>query len=428
MRPKFPGFDYTNPAIFLERLRSALPENHRVALDIVVSQPRPVFLVGGIVRDILLGRDNFDLDFVTPESAADFVQELLPRFEQAFGKNLKVQEYPPFGTVRLDVTLDLHIDFATARKETYPQSAILPQVIYPVPFEEDFRRRDFTINAIAFSGRAGIRDPYDGVRDLQEGWLRVLHPASFRDDPTRLVRGVRFAARLGYKFDVVTEELLKNALAAGYFGLLSAERKRNELRLILKELRPSEGVQLLQKYNLLTATHPLLVWDENIAAVFGKLERRPQKPAISDYLAALLHRSGLENANRIVQDLRFAGQEADTPLEVARLWESVRPQLTATTKNSYLYDLLHGYSPAALVLFAGTLTEPEQVATLRRYVENVAGRAPHLNGNDLQRLGVPRGPLVGKLLTELREVVLDGIIVGREAEEAFIRAKLAQAQ
>jgi tRNA nucleotidyltransferase (CCA-adding enzyme) len=426
MRPRFPGFDYTNPAVFLERLRSTLPDDHRVALDIVVSQPRPVFLVGGIVRDILLERPNFDLDFVTPTPAADFVQGLLPHFEQTFGKGLKKMEHPPFGTMRLDLTPNLHIDFATARRETYPQPAVLPHVTYPVPFDEDFQRRDFTINAIAFSARDGIRDPHNGVLDLREGWLRVLHIASFRDDPTRIVRGVRFAARLGYKFDDTTESLLKEALAAGYFALLSAERKRNELRLLLKELRPSEGVQLLQQYGLLTAIHPLLIWDENIAALFAKLERRELKAPISDYLAALLHRSGLENVNRIVQDLRFAGHEADVPLEVARLWEKVRPQLTARTKNSRLYDLLHSYSPAALTLFAETLTEPEQAATLRRYIEQVAGRTPVLNGNDLQRLGVPRGPLVGNLLTELRTAVLDGVITGRAAEEAFIRAKLAQ--
>lgn len=428
MLPQFPIFDYHNPQLFVERLLAYLPELHRRACYIILEQPEPVFLVGGIVRDFLLGRENFDLDFVTLSTASRFVQKILPGLETAFGPDLKLLEHPPFGTVRLELTPDLHIDFATARKETYPQPAVLPVVTYPVIIEEDLRRRDFTINTLAFSPTHGLHDPYNGLQDLREGWLRILHPQSFRDDPTRMIRGVRFAARLGYRFETATEQLLIEALGAGYFELLSAERKRNELRLILKEFRPAKALRLLTEYGLMQALHPLLDWQSSFGELFDTLPTHLKRPpAIFEFLTLLLHNSGQNQANQILSDLRFFGVEADIPLEVARLWETVQPELQPDLPNSRLHALLHNYKPESLTIFEFLLATkaPQKLPAMTRYFNEVAGRAPILNGYDLQQLGVPRGPLVGKLLGELRNAVLNNEIAGREAEEKFVRNKIA---
>lgn len=428
MLPQFPTFDYHNSQLFEERLLAYLPELHRRACYIILEQPETVYLVGGIVRDFLLGRENFDLDFVTLSPASRFAQRILPDLETVFGPDLKLLEHPPFGTVRLELTPDLHIDIATARKETYPQPAVLPVVTYPVIIEEDLRRRDFTINTLAFSPTRGLYDPYNGLQDLREGWLRILHPQSFRDDPTRMIRGVRFAARLGYRFESASEQLLIEGLGAGYFELLSAERKRNELRLILKELRPAKALRLLTEYGLLQAIHPLLEWPTSFGQLFDTLPTHLEKqPAVFEYLALLLHNSGQNQASQILGDLRFFGAETDIPLEVARLWETVQPELQPDLLNSGLYSLLHSYKPEALAIFEFLLAAqaPQKLPALTRYFSEVAGRGPILNGHDLQRLGVPRGPLVGKLLGELRNAVLNNKISGREAEEKFVRNKIA---
>ncbi len=406
-----------------------LPEPHWVALQLVLAERQPIYLVGGIVRDLFLGRANFDLDFVSLAPAWELARRLRPVFEQHFGPDkVKLLEHSAFGTARLDAGEALHLDFATARHETYAHPAALPTVAFPASLEQDLRRRDFTINALALSPDGGLYDPFDGLRDLREGWLRVLHPLSFVDDPTRMVRGLRFAARFGYHFEPITLQLFEEALAGGYFGLLSAERKRNELRLVLKEAHRAKGLALLQQSGLLSALHPLLGWDEKLETAFASLEAYfSGKLQPYEYLATLLHDLGEAHAKVVVNQLRFAGPEFEVPIEVARLWEVARPRLNAELKNSQLYDLLHEYKADALPIFEALLTESSQRETVRRYREEISKIKPVLNGDYLLKLGVSPGPRIRILLTELRTAVLDGELVGREQEEAFLRQRLAEA-
>ena len=418
MRPQFPPFDYKNPAVLLERLRAVLPPLHREALEVILEHDPEVFLVGGIVRDLLLGRANTDLDFVTLRYAPEVVRRLLPSFKMNFPQ-VKVLEYDAFGTVRLDLSDELHLDFATARREIYERPAALPKVAFPATLEEDLKRRDFTINALALSPRKGLLDPFNGLADLRDGWLRVLHDASFVDDPTRMIRAIRFAARLGYELEPITLKLLETARDENLFELLSAERKRNELRLILKELRPVKGLALLHKHALLARFHPALTWNAELAASFDRLEEALDRPRPYEYLAALLHLQGAENATAIIKSLNFAGLEATVPQEVARLWQEIRPELKPPLKNSRLDLFFRSYKAEALRVFA-VLLPGEQQEFIRRYREEVQGRSPVLNGNALLQMGVPPGPRIKELLAVLRAVVLDGEVVGREAEIAFL--------
>jgi tRNA nucleotidyltransferase (CCA-adding enzyme) len=420
-----------NNTDWMERLRRQLPEAHRVALDLVLAQNIPVYLVGGIVRDLLLGQPNFDLDFVTLQPASVLARRVLPLFEQRFGRDkVKLLEHSAFGTARLDANQDLHLDFATARHETYAHPAALPTVSFPATLEEDLHRRDFTINAIALTPDGSLHDPFNGLKDLREGVLRVLHPASFIDDPTRMVRGVRFAARLDYKFEPETEQLLKEALKGGYFSLLSAERKRNELRLILKEARPEKALILLEHYGLLAKIHPYLDWPERNISPFWYLDyysKNIVKRKLEVYasLAIIFANLGKFKVEQIVRDLRFVGLEASVPVEVAQLWTEVRSQLVPGLKNSQLYNLLHSYSSEALQIFeARLLGKAKEQKLVRHYRKEVAGRKPILNGDYLIKLGVPPGPHIKTLLAELRDAVLDGEVKGREEEEAFLQRRI----
>ncbi len=427
MRPVFPPFDYKDPAVLLEKLRSALPDEHRRAFEIVLENSHEVFLVGGIVRDLLLSRENTDLDFVTLEYAPGVARRLLAHFERQISfLNIKVKllEHNAFGTARLDLGESLHLDFATARQESYERPAALPTVSFPATLAEDLKRRDFTINALALSPGQGLLDPFDGLADLRDGWLRVLHRASFEDDPTRMIRGVRFAARMGYSFEPFTRQLLEKARDEGYFELLTAERKRNELRVILKELRPVKGLALLHRYGLLAHFHPALLWNENLAQAFSRLESEINRPRPYEYLAALLHLQGRSTAATILKSLNFDKLEAVVPQEVARLWEEVRPALRSPLKNSQLDHLFKSYKAESLRVFEILLPQ-EQREFVRRYREEIKERSPQLTGDYLLHLGVPAGPEFRELLAALRTAVLDGEVVGREAEEAFLKQLIA---
>ncbi len=424
MRPRFPPFDYKDPAVLLERLRAALPPSHRQALETTLQHVPEIFLVGGIVRDLLLGRANTDLDFVTLAYAPEVVGRLSPAFKENFPQ-IKVFAHDAFGTARLGLGDELHLDFATARREIYERPAALPTVAFPATLEEDLKRRDFTINALALSPRQGLLDPFNGLADLRDGWLRVLHEASFVDDPTRMVRAIRFAARLGYKLEPITQKLLETARDESFFELLSAERKRNELRLILKELRPVKGLALLQEYGLLVRFHPALTWGDALAASFDRLEQALGRPQPYEYLAALLHLQGAANAAGILKSLNFAGLEATVPQEVARLWQEVRPVLKGPLKNSRLDLFFRRYKAESLKVFAALLPG-EQQEFIRRYRADVQGRSPVLNGDALLEMGLPPGPRIKELLAVLRAAVLDGEVVGPDAERAFLKKLLEE--
>jgi tRNA nucleotidyltransferase (CCA-adding enzyme) len=188
--------------------------------------------VGGIVRDLLLERSNFDIDLVIVGSAIDFTQKLNREL------NAKIKIYQKFNTAKLVFVDGLEIDFATSRKERYKKPAALPEIIAS-DLKSDMFRRDFTINALALSlnkkDYGVLIDYFNGKLDIQNKIIRVLHDNSFIDDPTRIIRAIRFEQRLGFKISEHTEKLIKQAVDFNIFEKLSSYRLTNELELIYKE-------------------------------------------------------------------------------------------------------------------------------------------------------------------------------------------------
>ena len=439
MQPRFPDFDYQDPAALVARLKKLLPPQHWLALETVqavaLAEGQSVLLVGGIVRDLILGRANLDLDFICLQDARAFARALVRPLEAlAQLKQLNLIQHDAFGTARLDLIFEnnftLHLDLATARRELYARPAALPTVD-PVPanLEEDLRRRDFTINALALSLDKGLLDPFNGVEDLREGWLRILHPHSFEDDPTRMVRGVRFAARFGYQFEPQTERLLKAALAGGFLGLLSAERRRNELFAILREALPEKALALLEQYGLLRAIHSELAWTEGLQISFRQLRAYLTIPAsVIIYLAVLLHLTELTKLELLAKDLRLTLEEGRYLVAVARLCQEIGPKLEPELKNSQLYGLLHLYDytsgPNPLDLFEA-LALPGRAVQVKRYLDELRHIKPELDGDFLKNtLGLKPGPQFRVWLADLQVAVLDREVQGREAEETFLRQRV----
>lgn len=201
------------------------------------------YLVGGPVRDKLLGIKNLDLDFVVE---ADGI-----RFAEALNKALKgkLTTYKAFGTATIELK-GKRIDIVTARKETYKRPAAYPAV-KSGKIKDDLFRRDFTINAMAIvvnkKGLGRLVDFYNGQKDLKKGLIRVLHDKSFMDDPTRIFRAVRFSVRFGFKIEPHTKRLMKEAVLDGLLGEVNAGRIRKEIELFLKEKNPKKCLDVFSK-------------------------------------------------------------------------------------------------------------------------------------------------------------------------------------
>lgn len=447
MLPKFPPFDYIDSTQLNAELTKALPGYYRLVFDVVTkvaaAQNFRLYLVGGIVRDLFLGRPNFDLDFVCLRDTYSLARSLKIAFEVLLEiKAVKLTEHQAFGTVRLDLNFvdnaTIHVDIATARLETYAHPAALPTVHFPATIEEDLRRRDFSINAVAAALPTNseetlqLLDIFNGIPDMRDGWLRVLHQGSFEDDPTRILRGVRFAARFGYRFEPETAKLLQEALHGNYLQRLSLERVRNELTLILQEARPENALQMLSDAKILPEISSLLLWKPEFAAEFQLLRTNiSAKPDPAFYLAILTYHLEPNQAIQLIDSLKFSGLRRQLPIEISELWQRVRPELRQNKNiaNSRLYALLQRFKPEALRVFALLLDQhdfPEIAVKIHFYMETLAEKKPQLGGDYLKQAGLKPGPQFRLLLDELRDALLDGEIVSRQDEEAFLQRKISE--
>jgi len=203
----------------------------------------PAYIVGGPVRDKLLGRPNSDLDFVVEGDGI--------KFAEALNKKLKgkLTAYRAFGTASIELK-GKRIDVVTSRKETYKHPAAYPTV-KPGSIKDDLFRRDFTINAMAIvinrKNFGKVVDFYGGRKDLKKGVIRVMHDKSFMDDPTRIFRAVRFSVRFGFKIEPATKKLMKEAILDGFLGEVNAGRIRKEIELFLKEKDPKQCLDIFGK-------------------------------------------------------------------------------------------------------------------------------------------------------------------------------------
>jgi tRNA nucleotidyltransferase (CCA-adding enzyme) len=249
-----------------------------------------LYAVGGCARDWALGRGSADIDFLVGGDQAPLVEAL----EKEYGGTH--QKFKPFLTVRYFNAAGRRLDFARFRKETYSKPAALPTVSEAASAAEDLGRRDFACNAMAvrLDGPEpfSLLDPYDGMKDIRAGLVRVLHKKSFEDDPTRLYRAARFAGRFGWALEGGTRELALAAVKAGFPGLLSRERLRNELVKLLCEQDPLPALELLKELGALAFIHPAFAFGPSLRALAPGKERLAavaalMGPAGGEFLAGL---------------------------------------------------------------------------------------------------------------------------------------------
>ena len=380
---------------------------------------------GGGVRDLLLGRPVVDLDLVV-ERGAEGVSRRLAASESA-----EVVLHPRFLSATIELADGARIDVATARREVYAAPGALPEVA-PATLVEDLGRRDFSINAVALRLEPEPEewvDPFGGAADLAAGRLRILHAGSFDDDPTRILRGIRFETRLGFAFDGATEAAARRALAAGRLAALSSDRLRVELEAALESwtaLVPAAtrmaGIGLL---DALAGPAPRPF--ERLAAAV-RLRERPDWPAPPDgarpagpgRLLRLWLALGLDDAGRrsLATRLGLGGRDRaellDVPTRIAELLAEAdaepEPALHRVAGRTALA------APEELLLAgAASARAADRIARAEARRREIA---LGIDGDDLIAAGVDPGPALGRALRRTWEARLDGVL-RREDELAF---------
>ena len=349
-----------------EALQRVYPE-----LDLVRELAgEPVYLVGGAVRDLLLGRGRADIDIVVEGDAAALASRL----------GADVVSHDRFATAK--VSLDGHeVDIAAARTESYPHPGSLPVVEPAAQIEADLARRDFTINAMATPLAAGadLIDPHGGQADLAAGLLRVLHPLSFVDDPTRALRAARYAARFGFGLEAETEALLREA----DLGAVSADRREAELLRLAGEAKAPRAFALLAEWGLAGLREGGEQLAADVAELLGSGPWSEFAPRDRALLSAALGPGG--------------GEEALVKAQPGRPSEAVA--------------LAAGHDPVELLLARALGAE-----WLDRYLAEWREVSLEIDGEALIAAGIPQGPAIGRGLDEALRRKLDGEIAGREQE------------
>jgi tRNA nucleotidyltransferase (CCA-adding enzyme) len=396
----------------LNRLR-ARPEVARL-LSILREGP-PAFVVGGTIRDLLLGLDPLDLDVVVDGPLTGIA---------ALGPPLRAHGQFETATVMLG---DLRCDLARSRAETYPWPGALPQV-RPAPIEQDLLRRDFTVNAIALSisgERAGeLLSAPRALDDLDAGRLRVLHRGSFRDDPTRLLRMVRYASRLGLAVDPSTYALVSDAVSIAALGTVAAPRVGAELWLLAAEPDPVAALATLAPYAL----------DAQIKLGFGLDGREPTASALAllegadgdrGALALAVASLGIDQAGRaeVFARLGFDAARRDLIAEIARMGPPLAPRLRRARAASSIAAAV-GRAPVEAVALAGALGATDNA---RRWIEQLRLVTLSIGGADLIAAGVPGGPAIGAGLRAALSAKLDGRADARD-EQLAEALRVARAQ
>jgi tRNA nucleotidyltransferase (CCA-adding enzyme) len=371
---------------------AAAVQAHPLLLRAIPHLDVPVSLVGGAVRDALLGvADTEDLDLVVEGDALALAERL------GHELNVRAITHERFGTAYLELPHDNWIDIVRARRERYPHPGSLP-VVEPGTLLDDLARRDFTINAIAYRlnghDRGTLVDPHDGRRDLADGIVRVLRVEAFVEDPTRVLRAVRYAARLGFTLDQAT---LDGARAASPAIDLRSARVGEELRRLLKEAEAGAAIAMAADLGVPWVAGDMDDCEERFAAVDVALGL-PGAPALEPWAV----RMGLAVAPEHLPHVAVDGWARGVAAAAAQGAE-LRRRLDTVTTASGLDEVLNRAKPASVVV-AHALGEPR----IADWWATVRGMRLAISGEDLVAAGIRPGPAIGRALAAVRAARLDG--------------------
>ena len=390
-----------------------------------------VYCVGGFVRDLLLNLPNFDVDFVVEGDAIAFARALAGKFGG------RVREHRKFKTAVVVLESGEKVDVATARLEYYEYPAALPTVELS-SIKMDLFRRDFSINALAIQlnpntfGR--LVDFFGGQQDIKGKNIRVLHSLSFVEDPTRIIRAIRFAQRFGFSIGGQTGRLIKNAVDLNIFHQLSGSRIFHEIRLMLVENKPVDCLKEMAKYKLLKAIHPLLMLDpakqrileeiEQVVAWYKLLYLDPQPRPWVIYFLGLCAGFNDAQVQILTRRLNFTNKQA---VFFSNLRQTISQTVDAffhwergEQKISTLYFFLSTVPLEGVLYIMARSQKEEMRKNISLFLTQLRNQSIDITGKDLKNMGVVPGPVYSKIMRELLTAKLDTKAVTREEQIALV--------
>jgi len=394
-----------------------------------------LFVVGGCVRDLLLGIENLDMDLVVEGDGIAFARKL----GETMHARVKVHER--FGTAIVLLPDGFKLDVATARTEYYEYPTALPTV-EESSIKKDLYRRDFTINALAVrvngTGFGDVLDFYGGQRDLNDKVVRVLHGLSFVEDPTRVFRAIRFETRFGFHLGKDTAALIDGAVNMNLFHRLSGHRLLEELKLLLGEREPKQAVKRLADFGLLRFIHPKLEWSNRLQALLGAIEQTVDWYCLL-YLDRklevwLVYMMGLLDVlpERAVMDVlkRFPFSQSEaTKLKMSRVdCHTVIRRLgkQPPLKPADTYRLLSGLPDETLLSMMAKSKGESVKRQVSAFLTTYQHVKPVITGVDLKELGLKPGPQFKKILDRLLDARLNGEVKTESEEQELAKRFVAK--
>ncbi len=382
------------------------------------------YLVGGIVRDIVMRRKNLDIDIIVEGDAV----ELARRY--AAENKYKYYYFEEFMTAQVTLPSGLKIDFATARKEIYDYPGAYPKV-KKATIKEDLYRRDFTINTLAVEitedNFGTLIDFFNGLRDIKDKVIRILHQLSFIEDPVRILRAVRFAGRFGFKIGKMTEKLLKLAIDENLLLVAPTGRVNTELSYSFNEEKATEIIYLMNKYKILHQLIPEFVFDQKREEVINRLRDMiitfeiffgHRVDRVANYLLALMYHLPLDISYQFLDRYHFSNGK-----QLFKLFFSIKGRFRRIPeKNSELYLNIKNIKKDILVFICSYL--PAEVAERIIYLlKKEEERKLLITGNDLKELGLKPSPLFKEILDDIFLKYLDGEIKNRREALEYLKNK-----
>lgn len=383
-----------------------------------------LYMVGGIVRDLLLGKKSYDLDLSVEGDAISLAREL------ADVEAAKIIIHKRFKTAKIQWK-DYSVDIATTRRESYSHPGALPRV-EPGSIKDDLFRRDFTVNAMAIDlspdNYGQLIDYYGGLIDLKDGLIRFLHMGSFRDDATRIWRGLRYEQRLGFKLEYNTLRVLKRDITM--LKTVSGNRVRYELECILKEERPEMVFLRAQELGVLRSIKLTLKGDDWLKERFIRTREItcPEPPPAVVYLSLLCYRLNNYEQEEIIASLKTNKSEAIVIRDTCRIKEELNRLSDKRLKPSQIYNILFRYSANALLVIQAAEDSTAIQKNIKLFKQKLMGIKPNLSGGDLVRIGFAQSPEVQQMLNRLLCARLDGQVKTRDDELRLVEKWLASNQ
>lgn len=421
-----------NKEINIESLmQKKLPKRVYKLLKLIATESKEMgyssYVVGGFVRDLILKRQNLDVDIVIEGDAIEFAN----RFAEI--NKAKVKTHKQFGTAVITLKNGFKIDFATARTEIYEYPGALPKVKFG-SIKDDLTRRDFTINAMAIDlDNEVLVDYLNGISDLNDRKIRIIHNLSFSDDPTRIFRAIRFEQRFGFNMDRQTLKLLKEAIERDFLNTITRQRIRNEILLILDEEDLISPLKRMKKLDLIRYIHPKILLTNETISILDKLDgtkifgKHPflRSNEKCDYaliaLMALMNELNEAEFGEALEGLFLNKRYADNlKASFFDLPIAIKQISNDSVTLSDIYKALKDLPLQSLIFGIFRSFNKGITFKLIVYLAELRNIKPLVNGNDLKELGYPESPLYTDILNKVFDMQLDGVIGDKKQAIEFI--------